>query len=598
MGVTVTGATGLTLGINPDKSDIIRDLTQLTQVNEVAALRSLANVSDAEISALQNTYGTALAVRMFGVAGIDTLMAQSGGVDQQVTARGKFTVTGTEVEIGSTTATPLDSTITLKGGKQATTVIDGDMGRVNYVANTGDVNYYAAAGNTDFVSGKGHDLIHVLGGADTIYGAAGQATVTGDWNAPGSASGTAQFNGGSVKLRVIDGVTVQDVSNSTISGYGDDDFFGEHNPARYINTIDGGVSDSIYGGNGLFVESVNDSSIRGHAKLTVEGGVSDTIYGNSSLFVDSVSGSTIQGHAKLTVDGGASDTIYGNGSLLVDSVSGSTIQGHAQLTVDGGASDTIYGNGSLLVDSVSDSTVQGHAKLTVDGGASDTIYGKGNLLADSVSDSTIQAQAKLTVSGGSNDTISASHSTHLDDVDASTISVSVHGSLTFIDGSNGISDTVTGSYATIYGTAGLDLTANTGTTATYYASSGNETLDGGLSTGKLYARAGSGNDTLIGGSGYDTLRAGTGDDLFVAGSAQTEFDFIKGKAGGNDIIQDFGKSAGDVVKLSGYDAKTSSIQAMLDNATIAGGNTTVSLTDNTRITFVGVTDLKVQNFKS
>ncbi|WP_408886877.1 calcium-binding protein, partial [Komagataeibacter swingsii] len=264
----------------------------------------------------------------------------------------------------------------------------------------------------------------------------------------------------------------------------------------------------------------------------------------------------------------------------------------------GGASDTIYGNGNLLADSVSDSTIQGHAKLTVEGGASDTIYGKGNLLADSVSDSTIQAQAKLTVSGGSNDTISASHSTRLDDVDASTISVSVHGSLTFIDGSNGISDTVTGSYATIYGTAGLDLTANIGATTTYYASSGNETLDGGLSTGKLYARAGSGNDTLIGGSGYDTLRAGTGDDLFVAGSAQTEFEFIKGKAGGNDIIQDFGKSAGNVVKLSGYDAKTSSIQAMLDNATIAGGNTTVSLTDNTRITFVGVTDLKVQNFKS
>ncbi|WP_264986465.1 hypothetical protein, partial [Komagataeibacter swingsii] len=325
MGVTVTGATGLTLGINPDKSDIILGLNQ---VSEVAALQSLAKVSDAEISALQNTYGTALAVRMFGVAGIDAQMVQSGGVDQQVTTRGKFTVTGTEVEIGSTIAsTALDSTITLKGGKQATTVIDGNMGRVNYVANTGDVNYYAAAGNTDFVSGKGHDLIHVLGGADTIYGADGPTTVTGDWNAPGSAADTAQFNGGSVMLRVIDGVMVQDVSNSTISGYGDDDYFGEHNPARYINTIDGGVSDSIYGSNGLLVESVNDSTIQGHAKLTVEGGLSDTIYGKGNLLADSVSDSNIQGRAKLTVEGGASDTIYGNGNLLADSVSDSTIQG-------------------------------------------------------------------------------------------------------------------------------------------------------------------------------------------------------------------------------------------------------------------------------
>ncbi|GAN96179.1 outer membrane protein [Komagataeibacter europaeus NBRC 3261] len=470
MGVTVTGATGLTLGINPDKSDIILGLHK---VSEVAALQSLGNVSSAEVSALQQAYGNdipALAVRMFGVAGIDTVMEQSGGVNQQITTAGTHTVTGTEVEIGSTTSTPLNSRIILKGATHAATVIDGDMGTVDFVAQSGDVNYYAAGGNTDFVSGKGNDTIHVLGGADTIYGADGRPTVTGDWNAPGSTADAARFNGGDVNLRVIDGVMVQDVSHSTISGYGDDDYFGEHNPACYTNTIDGGVSDSIYGNN--------------------------------------------------------------------------------------------------------------------------------NLVVDSVSDSTIRGDEALTVSGGSNDTISASYSTHLDDVNASTISVSVNGSLTFIDGSNGISDTVTGNHATIYGTAGLDLTANTKTTATYYASSGNETLDGGLSTGNLYAVGGSGNDTLIGGSGHDTLQAGTGDDLLMAGSAKTEFEFIKGKAGGNDIIQDFGKSAGNVVTLAGYDAKSSSIQAMLDNATISGGNTTVSLTDDTRITFVGVTDLKVQNFKS
>ena len=194
MGVTVTGATGLTLGINPDKSDIILGLHR---VSEVAALQSLGNVSSAEVSALQQAYGNdipALAVRMFGVAGIDTVMEQSGGVNQQVTTAGKHTVTGTEVEIGSTTSTPLDSKIILTGGKQATTIMDGDMGKVDFVAKSGDVNYYAAGGNTDFVSGKGLDTIHVLGGADTIYGADGHPTVTGDWNAPDAA----RFNGGGV----------------------------------------------------------------------------------------------------------------------------------------------------------------------------------------------------------------------------------------------------------------------------------------------------------------------------------------------------------------------------------------------------------------
>ncbi|CAM2978577.1 hypothetical protein AA15237_0639 [Komagataeibacter xylinus NBRC 15237] len=101
--------------------------------------------------------------------------------------------------------------------------------------------------------------------------------------------------------------------------------------------------------------------------------------------------------------------------------------------------------------------------------------------------------------------------------------------------------------------------------------------------------AGSGNDTLVGGTGNDTL---------VGGSGATEFEFIKGKDGGTDIIQDFGKSAGNAVLLSGYGATPASIQSMLDQATISGGNTTISLDDQTQITFVGVTDLKAQNFKS
>ncbi|WP_308719480.1 hypothetical protein [Komagataeibacter xylinus] len=196
----------------------------------------------------------------------------------------------------------------------------------------------------------------------------------------------------------------------------------------------------------------------------------------------------------------------------------------------------------------------------------------------------------VTITGGAYDTINAGTALVVSGLDDSTINTSGSAALTFISASTAspVADTITGSNATIFGAAGVDLTAATSGTTTYYAGSGNETLDGGTA-GAVYAVAGSGNDTLVAGSGNDTL---------VGGSGATEFAFIKGKDGGTDIIQDFGKSAGNAILLSGYDATPASIQSMLDQATVSGGNTTVSLDDHTQITFVGVTDLKAQNFKS
>ncbi|MDT8870712.1 hypothetical protein RAA17_04995 [Komagataeibacter rhaeticus] len=68
---------------------------------------------------------------------------------------------------------------------------------------------------------------------------------------------------------------------------------------------------------------------------------------------------------------------------------------------------------------------------------------------ESVSGSSITADSGLSVTGGSGDTISASASALLSGVDDSTISVSVPGTLQFINGASGIADTVTGGNATI-----------------------------------------------------------------------------------------------------------------------------------------------------
>ncbi|MCE2565678.1 hypothetical protein [Komagataeibacter sp. FNDCF1] len=471
--VTVTGATGLTLDVNPDSSDII---LALKDVGEEAALQDLSqfaaseDVTGTEIVSLKGDFSNSpfQEARLIGMAGIDYNMDDAAASQlQEITAGGRYDVKAGSVEIGSTTSSTLDQQLFLYGGKGATNVVDGNAGTVDYHAGSGSVNYYAGGGNTLFFAGSGSDDMRTMGGSDTVFAYAGTPTVTGDWSATDSSQSL--FNGAGTTLTAVDGTVMHDVSHSTIN--------------TFINVS----------------------------------------------FLD---------YADTQVN-----------------------------TIQGGMGDTINGSGDLTMTDVSTSLIR-------------------------------ESNGSLSVTGGSGDTISASSSAQLSGVDDSTIAVSVSGTLRFIDGTSGMSDTVTGNKATIYGTAGLDLDVGTTGATTYYASSGNETLDGGLTTGRLRAVAGSGADTLVGGSGQDTLQAGTGSDLLQAGSGTTEFDFIKGKAGGTDIIQDFGRSAGNVVDLSGYKATPATIQSMLDQATIAGGNTTVSLDDSTKITFVGVTDLKVQNFKS
>ncbi|GAB6967655.1 hypothetical protein JCM25156A_16920 [Komagataeibacter kakiaceti JCM 25156] len=471
--VTVTGATGLTLGINQDSSQIIQGLQQVGEQTALKALSSLSAASGVDAVAVAGgVICSAESTRAAGVQMIDGVIRAAAGAQgvQEITQGGVFTAGNSvsAIDIGSTTSALLDQGMALAGGDNAINVMDGNLGTVEFNAGAGDVNYYAAGGNTVFVSGTGNDLVHTMGGSDTVYGYAGTPTVSGAWNAPDSS--TATFNGGGSSIEVIDGVMVRNESNDTITTYDDGGFFEGEYTRQTINTVQGGQDD--------------------------------------------------------------------------------------------------------------------------------VISGQGRLVVDSVSDSSINSDGALSVTGGSNDTISASMTTQIEGTENSVIQVSVPGTLTFIGGANGVSDTVTGSNATIFGTAGLDLAANGSGGMTCYAGSGNETLDGGLSGGTLRMVAGSGNDTLIGGNGQAMLQAGTGNDVLRAGHDATEFDFIKGQAGGADIIQDFAGSSGNIVRLSGYDTTPASIQSMLEHATVAGGNTTIGLEDSTRITFVGVTDLKAQNFKT
>jgi len=73
-----------------------------------------------------------------------------------------------------------------------------------------------------------------------------------------------------------------------------------------------------------------------------------------------------------------------------------------------------------------------------------------------------------------------------------------------------------------------------------YGSSGNDVMDDG-----------SGGDPLFGGSGRDVMTRGSENDLFVLTSPSDS----RTRAS-RDVITDFSLVAGDLINLSGIDAKT------------------------------------------
>jgi Ca2+-binding RTX toxin-like protein len=124
-----------------------------------------------------------------------------------------------------------------------------------------------------------------------------------------------------------------------------------------------------------------------------------------------------------------------------------------------------------------------------------------------------------------------------------------------------------------------------------HAGSGNETLIGGAGADSFYG--GSGTSRIIGGSGNDTFVAGTGTASMTAGSGSNEFVFNKGHAGGSDSIQGFTHGS-DLVDLQAY-AKDA-VKDALKSQVVSGGSDTITLSDNTSITFVGVSNLTTSDF--
>lgn len=204
---------------------------------------------------------------------------------------------------------------------------------------------------------------------------------------------------------------------------------------------------------------------------------------------------------------------------------------------------------------------------------------------------------------GSADTVGAGvGSTTVTASGSNVVVVSGGGTLLFVGGAGDAtvyggtgSTTVSGGVGatTQYGSAGGTMVDTGGGTTTYQAGSGNETLNGAAATGPIILNGGidpNGRDLLIGGAGNDSLYAGTSADTFTGGGGQNQFVFYKNVIAGSapaDVITDF--NASDTVYLAGYGGGAAA--SAVASATSSGGSSTITLSDNTSITFLGVSGL-------
>jgi hypothetical protein len=106
--------------------------------------------------------------------------------------------------------------------------------------------------------------------------------------------------------------------------------------------------------------------------------------------------------------------------------------------------------------------------------------------------------------------------------------------------------------------------------------------------------AGAGNETLIAGAGSDTCFAGTGTVQMIGGSSAATFLFSDGNVGGAANIENF-LPGQDFVALRNYGSNA--VQDALASASVAAGSTTITLVDNSRITFIGVASLTQSDFR-
>ncbi len=276
----------------------------------------------------------------------------------------------------------------------------------------------------------------------------------------------------------------------------------------------------------------------------------------------------------LTNGGFGSIVGEGNGSDVVATASGgagwsvsfdggnntvTALTGNDTVSAGNGANSILLGTGNDLVEVKGQDTVQA-------GAGADTVV---------VSDrSGLPAGANppagsAVVFGGSGSLLFAASNSH-NTVVGGTGSETIFGGSgsSYLQGGSGGNNYIMGAGTLLGGGSGDSIYATGSGNSLIQAGAGNETLSAALSSGA---------DTFVASAGHDTITAGTGHDLLQ---------IVNGAAGGSDLLLGFGGA--DSVSLSGYASGEAS--KALATAQHTAGGITVTLSDNTTITFNGVSD--------
>ena len=321
---------------------------------------------------------------------------------------------------------------------------------------------------------------------------------------------------------------------------------------------------------------------------------------------------------------------YNGGDATGDTITGGS--GSDTINTGTGFSTVFSGAGNTMIalnDTVGSSSSPGGFVYLGDGHATVDANGFNDVVAaatngqaifggmDSTSTLTVAIEDNATSSGPAGDVITAGAGTTniFDSVGGNSIFGGA-GSLNFVGGSAAstggiIADSLYGGVGPSYlfGASGDSLTFagdTTGSIATFVAGTGNETLNAadaggrvnffgstdtsssetfvGSTTGYNYFQTGGtastvSGSTVTGTGGSESLYGGTGTNVFgIADGGPNSHITVYDFASGNDSVNFLGETA-------------SQVQADLNAATVTSAGVTVTLSDNTTVTFSGLTSV-------
>ncbi|HEY1934216.1 MAG TPA: calcium-binding protein [Acetobacteraceae bacterium] len=409
----------------------------------------------------------------------------------------------------------------------------------------------------------------------------------------------AEFLGGSANATLTDNA----VGNALLVGNSGND-----------SIVAGAGNDSLVGGSG------NNMLIGGSGTIAISVGGGNNMI--SALIADSFTISTGNGNNTVAASG-AGSVSAGTGSNLLFGGDGATL-------VSAGANATVAGLGGAMqvqasgpgalvfgdfIGSASSlGATIGGGQATVSAGNSPALVALTGGSALVFGGFTSQAGSLSINDSGYNDTVSAGNSNTTVTLSGSNGLVfggfgSVAGTLQVLDAGSGDTVATGNSAATIsaggnpllvFGGGGpLNFVGGAGT-ATISGEAGATTVSGGSGSmvvfggsGPLTFNAGSGSAVVVAGSGDAMLTAGPGNTSMAGGTGDDLFSFINGQGGGEDLIWQFVHGQ-DQVHLAGY--APSIVQTVLAGAVSSGGSTTVTLPDNTMITFAGLAQMTASDF--